>query len=115
MTTKFTKKDGWWKLRDILDSSAPEEFTNNGGSFRGEKWHHTYAPYAGRMDPQEYNELKVDAAGVITYVVWSYQTPVAWRRLDGSWHVTDANYSQTTKCHLGKLRTAIAEIEKSMA
>lgn len=42
-----------------------------------------------------------------TYVVWSYDTPIAWWSRHGGWYVTEEKYSTTTSRHTNLVRTAI--------
>ncbi len=110
----FKKGMSWMELEDIL--SKQDEFRNSSKSFRGETWSHgafnnSVVPHPGRMDEAERLLLVSDSERHgLTYVVWSYATPIAWRRSDGFWRVTDRNYSRTTACHLSPLRTAIDTI-----
>ena len=39
----------------------------------------------------------------ITYVVWSYSTPIAWVCSDGNFHKVSQRFSVTTSKHQGKL------------
>lgn len=100
----------WWELRDILRDQKP--FQNSTGKFRGEQWKHNVMPSTGQMHESDRRTLNRDLEDYgITYVVWSYGTPIGWRRGDGVWYSPDAGYSQTTKAkHLSKLRPAIAEL-----
>jgi tellurite resistance-related uncharacterized protein len=45
------------------------------------------------------------------YIVFSYETPIAWHTPAG-WYMVEQKFSQTTSCHQGQVRRAIAEIEK---
>ena len=56
---------------------------------------------------------------VVNYVIYSYNTPIAYRRVadwnrDGTanyeWIVPDVRYSVTTTKHQGKVRTALSQI-----
>lgn len=39
----------------------------------------------------------------ITFIVYSYSTPIAWRRGDGNWIKPSVKYSVTTSMHQGCL------------
>ena len=105
----FKKGMSWMELEDIL--SKQDEFRNSSKTFRGECADVVFGSMCGRMDEAERQLLLADFDNHgITYVVWSYATPIAWRRSDGFWRVTDRGYSQTTKVHLSKLRPAIDTI-----
>lgn len=45
----------------------------------------------------------------LTYVVYSYQTPIAWHTDDLGWTIPDTKYSVTTSNHQGVVRRAIRE------
>lgn len=108
----FTKKDGWWKLREIL--AVQEDFTNSPGTFTGRSWNEAGMPPIGRMDEAERLILRADIDNFgLLYMVASYATPVAWLRSDGFWRVTGRNYSKTTKQHLIKLRTAVESLRET--
>ena len=94
---------GWWILRDALAADLP--FTNSGGSFHGEPV--SYTPGTGRLADQQ--QFQVDRP---TYVIFSYATPIAWRRADGTWATPVASYSATTSGHQGKAFTAIGGLER---
>jgi hypothetical protein len=112
---RFTRgNDSWIDLRDIL--SKYEEFTNSTKSFRGESgfWDRLSTINPGHQDESERQQMLYarDQMG-LRYIVWSYQTPIAWCRADGLWIVTTRNYTKTTAKHLGKLRTAIADLRST--
>lgn len=43
----------------------------------------------------------------IDYVIYSYTTPIAWLRGDGSWTMPEAGYSVTTKRHKATILAAL--------
>ena len=55
------------------------------------------------------DERAYERAYGIDYVIYSYNTPIAWLRGDGSWFMPEADYSVTTKRHKATIRVAIAE------
>jgi len=112
---KVVRRITWWDLRDILSKQV--EFRNSTNNFRGEKWGENTMPSTGHMDSADRITLERDLLHYgITYVVWSYATPIGWRRGDGVWYSPDAGYSQTTKSkHLSRLRPAIAELNERLA
>ena len=105
MTTKvrITKNQLWTVLRDTL--ACVDEFANSNGTFRGQ--HNVGLPFTGILPADEVDKLREDRP---TYVVYSYATPIGWRREDGTWYVPDVHYSVTTSAHQGKLRVAVASI-----
>lgn len=54
--------------------------------------------------PAEFRALGVGSAD---YVIYSYETPIAWR-IDGDWTVPDVRYSATTSRHQSLVRFFIA-------
>ena len=69
-----------------------------------------WVPDAGRLNAEEYTKLdqaaRYDSEWV--YVVWSYDTPIAWHDSEG-WYVVAQKFSQTTRKHQNLSRRAIAE------
>jgi hypothetical protein len=45
--------------------------------------------------------------GSLAYVIYSYATPIAWKRSDGAWFMPDDSYSVTTSRHQGIVRVAL--------
>lgn len=64
----------------------------------------------GKMSVRDYGYLRSDRDFYgIDYVIYSYTTPIAWLRGDGSWFMPEADYSVTTKRQKAIIRVAIAE------
>lgn len=61
----------------------------------------------GRLDPEEEARLAKDM-GSLDYMVYSYNTPIAWRTAEG-WYVVEQKFSVTTSKHQNYVRRAIAE------
>lgn len=59
--------------------------------------------YSGHLNGVEAEILRTDGLDGINYVVWSYSTPIAWRRTDGRWRVVAQRFSITTSKHQGNL------------
>jgi hypothetical protein len=72
-----------------------------GGSFKGERIVHPFI-FPGKLNEQEREQLATDLPS-ITYVVWSYATPIAWVRKDGSVYTVAQRFSPTTSKHQGML------------
>ena len=63
----------------------------------------------GKMSVRDYGYLRSDRDFYgIDYVIYSYSTPIAWLRGDGSWVMPEAGYSVTTKRHKAIIRAALA-------
>jgi hypothetical protein len=60
----------------------------------------------GRLNEQE-TERMLSVADSINYVVFSYDTPIAWHSAEG-WYVVEQKFSMTTSKHQGIARRAIA-------
>lgn len=56
----------------------------------------------GRLDPELAEQYRADNP---RYTVLSYRTPIAWITSSGLIRIPDVTYSQTTKQHLGYVRT----------
>jgi hypothetical protein len=112
--------DSWTHLQQIL-VGTPDDFNPDSASLRGRKIEKCipsmYLPNGtGRMpDP----DAHVMRDSVVTYVIYSYETPVAYRRVrdwngngtaNYEWIVPDARYSVTTSKHQGRVRTALSQI-----
>lgn len=110
MSTLFRNQaDGWQRLLDII--KANQEFHNVGGTFRGVHWDADSAklPNQGMMSPADFNTLeRRHRLTGINYVVWSYQTVIAYRTCDGVWHVPSAKYSKATSRQQGQIMTVVS-------
>ena len=64
----------------------------------------------GEMPPEHRERLNRDlATGNVTYVIYSYQTPIAWKMRDGSVRRPRHRYSVTTSQHQGKAGYVLGE------
>lgn len=101
MSTLFrNQSQGWWVLRDIIETN--QEFHNTTNNFRGVHWNaeHAATPSRGQMPTAEYNRLAMHHALVgVDYVVYSYETVIAYRNRNGVWYVPSVKYSRTTTGH----------------
>lgn len=73
-------------------------FTSHTGNFSG-TLHYGSSVYTGKMphDTERETMLLDNELGNIEYIVWSYQTPIAWyNRRTGQWTKTKHKYSVTT-------------------
>jgi hypothetical protein len=90
------------------DRYIAEQNTFDAGSMRAEFFHATDGmPYWGHLDTAHLYLLRRDlqAHGTL-YVVYSYQTPIAWARVGGHLYVPDVRYSPTTTKHQNICRKA---------
>lgn len=103
---KHGRNSSFHRYADVLDTGSA--FMTS-GALRGGPW--SGGGYglsgwdAGRL-PREWWE-DVSRAD---YIVWSYDTPIAWRIPGEGWVVPDVSYSVTTSCHQGKIRAALGMI-----
>lgn len=113
--------DSWTVLKDILVGD-PQEFNPDLSRRWVEKngwagWKYTGALRGRTVNGTEWIGFGIlpeewkDAFRVkgLEYVIYSYETPIAWRT-NGSWVVPNVKYSVTTSKHQGKVRTALSQI-----
>jgi hypothetical protein len=109
------KRDGWWKLQEIL-SSGPQEFNPDSASLRG-RW--IDGPLMRISDTWLRDEALdefIRDRGLIDFVIYSYRTPIAWHVVSencvgpGHWVMPNTKYSVTTSSHQGQVGTALSQI-----
>lgn len=106
---RLTTRDGWWRFAEAMAADVP--FRTSGALYSSRGGGHV----GGRSQlPAEFREAVRHAA----YVVYSYETPIAWRDGDGDWTVPDVQYrapgggpSRTTSRHQNTVRMAVGDIE----
>lgn len=59
--------------------------------------------YSGYLSGEDAEALTRDLRVGIDYVVLSYSTPIAWHKVDGTWHKVEQKFSRTTTKHQGNL------------
>jgi hypothetical protein len=83
----------------LLAERAP--FTSHGAM----RAHEFALSSTGRLPMEWVETYRADRDGPgISYVVYSYQTPIAWVRNDGHVVIPDVGYSVTTSRHQGLCR-----------
>jgi hypothetical protein len=100
------KATTYGKGRDALDVALREHKSfKTGGALHGEEWDRAYVSIndLGQLPREHANAFMLDHMTGITYVVWSYDTPIAWVRKDGTVVEPDVRYSRTTSKHQGRL------------
>lgn len=91
------------RLRDRLD------FHIGTRSFRGEAG--DPGPGLAGWLPEDWREQWRRTRYQIDYVVWSYQTPIAWHLgADDTWVVPNVKYSPTTTTHQTTLERALVRL-----
>lgn len=89
-------------IRTAEHIADAKPFTTS-GNMRGEANTGTYV-YTGHLNQVECEILRDDLMGVgVDYVVWSFSTPIAWRRTDGRWRIVAQSFSVTTSKHQSNL------------
>lgn len=87
--------------------AARKSFTNHSGSLRGD----CLISGSGRLD-QKNRDQWIQDWDHIYYVVYSYDTPIAWHTSkpkgcgccqDERWYIVDQKFSTTTSKHQGQL------------
>lgn len=85
-------------VAQILLSSRPFDTHGNLWARREFKGYGEYEPF----DAEERREMLT-----ATYVVYSYETPIAWRLPSGAWAFNMTRYSATTTKHQTLVHSAI--------
>jgi hypothetical protein len=89
-------------LREIPDAIASRE------AFKGNSMYAEVNPLygsAGRLSGDERDRFNTDSTNGLSYVVYSYATPIAWVTKDGTVYKVTQKFSVTTSKHQGKLYT----------
>jgi len=101
------------RTRDNYQVYADQLFARQsfdaGVNVRGRKVEDAAGIDTGRM-PLPWAETFRDQEMEIKFIVWSYDTPIAWLLDTGEWVVPQHDYSPTTTKHLGTVRRAIASL-----
>ena len=111
--------DSWTVLQQILCDPA-DDFNPDRASLRGRTMNVGRLSQLGQL-PDEWRAQWREDKGEIDYVIYSYQTPIAWRIRDTwygnggqthshRWIVPDVRYSVTTSKHQNNVRTALSQI-----
>ena len=111
--------DLWTVLANYMDGL--EDFNSDRDSLRGR-----YYEWASQVRNINTGLMPSDEAArmndsLISYVIYSYNTPIAYRRVadwnkngtaNYEWVVPDVRYSVTTSKHQGKVRTAASILNR---
>jgi hypothetical protein len=95
MTKKLSTRS-----REVAERIRDREAFETYGALSGTR-QHGYAQ-SGRLTGTDLEAFNRDN-GSITYVVWSYATPIAWVTDDSRIHKVAQKFSVTTSKHQGKL------------
>jgi hypothetical protein len=80
-----------------------EAFTNSTGSLRGMTGNGLGQHLTGYLNDEERKRFLSDAFHGITYLVVSYDTPIAWECKPGDVYKVSQKFSVTTSHHMGLL------------
>ena len=86
--------------REVAERIRDREAFETHGALKATR-QHGYAQ-SGRLSGPDLEAFNRDN-GSITYVVWSYATPIAWVTDDSRIHKVAQRFSVTTSKHQGKL------------
>ena len=70
--------------------------------------------YVGQLPSRFRAAYEATAFHAHQFVVYSYDTPIAWRLSDGSWSVPDTKYSMTTSRHQSHLSHLLGRMNASV-
>lgn len=96
MTTKLNSR-----TREVAEHIRDRKPFQTYGALYAEEVVHPYV-HSGRLNEEETAQLRADLPEIV-YVVFSYSTPIAWAKRDGSAHRVAQKFSVTTSHHQGKL------------
>ena len=69
-------------------------------------------PSMGRLSRETAASIGMGVrAGLVDYLIWSYDTPIAWHVVGRGWVADDARYTRTTTDHQHLIRMAINNLE----
>lgn len=102
-------RDALAKLLTPGSDTYHRPFSNSTGSVKGHPFKrasHGYVTPFGQL-PERFTDSVWEA----DYVIWSYQTPIAWHvpaaANPGRWIMPDVTYSVTTSMQQGEIRLAL--------
>lgn len=68
-------------------------------------------PSVGQLDRETAASiLRASRVGLVDYIVWSCETPIAYRLTGSCWQVPDRRYSRTTTRHQHLIRMAVSTL-----
>jgi hypothetical protein len=77
------------------------------GALRGEVIDYSGSASVGRLSAEHVGLVR---RSTVDYVVYSYETPIAWHNSLTGWHMPDTCYSLTTTQHQYSIRAALSEL-----
>ncbi len=101
---KTTRRTNLGAPMSLLCSFANSTHSLHGAPFNGAQWY-----TVGMLDGYDREQFAADVEA-IDYLIYSYDTPVAWHTPAG-WHLVSQKFSATTSCHQGQVSRGLATIE----
>jgi len=92
-------------IQNGVDAQVP--FKNSTKSIIGIKYDSKFPPDMGRL-PMIYRDILTEQCkrGYVRYIIFSYNTPIAWALFGGKWEIPDVRYSKSTTHHQNSVGTA---------
>lgn len=96
------------RMQQAVLLNVPQQRKFSQASMRGTV-HPTgaWGVHSGRLSGDDLDQFNSDQEHV-SYIVWSYATPIAWYRESRGWHVVEEKFSPTTSRHQSYVRQAVA-------
>ena len=110
MTATITTR----RFDEIAKHLANREPFRTHGALAGDVPGAGVSSYLGRL-PADWHRTLTARQHLVTYVVWSYATPIAWHDKEAGWIVPDEHYSVTTSRHQGIVRAALTHLGETYA
>lgn len=89
------------------DAVAFAQFLNANQEFNTHGHLKARREFAGLGEYEPFDHIELDELMMAQYVVYSYDTPIAWRTKTGAWVRNVTRYSATTSGHQTKVFSAI--------
>ena len=117
-TRRISGRTPWWKANSVEQRISDRQAFRTGGSLRGGYLYLTMG-YRGELPHEWVDRLSEDLrdndeyrgrdlVSRPAYVVWSYDTPIAWWTDVHGWRVPEVKYSRTTSRHQSRVSLAAA-------
>lgn len=102
MTTVVAATRGAGRSK-LIEALKERKNFKTSGALRGERRYSTITPMYGKLNKDERARLRADTDKGISYVVYSYETPIAWVTHDGEVYRVKQKFSVTTSKHMGAI------------
>jgi len=114
LTTRPSRGQSWSDWRDAWAEAFVGSDPFRASAITGQTVDVVWSQNTGRLSESETGRMRADwtQSGAL-YVIYSYLTPIAWKRGDGTWYVSDASYSPTTTGPIGMATSWFVRIATS--